>query len=209
MGRAGWGESLDKSPKPCLHTPVTAISTERRESAEAILRGGFLRSTALSEPAQKPSCGATTRAGNPCRHPVVLTSGFCPTHDADHHVSRLFGPGAQHTTGYQTPARPRTLQVLAAFAEQQMERIVQPYDQGLSATIVIRNKDGDILAEVDDWETRLKTAETLLDRTSGKPRQSVDTTIEAGESLAALLAPTPLERTDYERLPEGWEGTDG
>jgi hypothetical protein len=145
----------------------------------------------------------------PCRHPVVLPSGFCPTHDADHHVSRLFGAGPEHTTGYQLPSKPKTLAVLAELVEQQMEAIIAPYLAGLTAKVVIQTEDGAVLTDIEDWQTRLKTAETLLDRTSGKPKQAVDMQHDVGETLAELLAPTPLEAT-HTRLPEtGWEGTDG
>jgi hypothetical protein len=48
-----------------------------------------------------------------------------------------------------------------------------------------------------------------MDRAWGKPKQAVDMQHDVGETLAELLAPTPLEAT-HTRLPEtGWEGTDG
>lgn len=77
--------------------------------------------------------------------------------------------------------------MLVELVERQVEKVLSPFLAAL---------------ESDDLDLAMRGGRELMDRAWGKPRQAVDQTIEAGDSLAALLAPRPLESTDT-KLGEG------
>jgi hypothetical protein len=76
------------------------------------------------------------------------------------------------------------------MVERQIEKIAGVYFDSLDA---------------DEYAVRMQAARELLDRAYGKPKQAVDVQHDVGETLAELLAPTPLEAT-HTRLEEGTDG---
>lgn len=140
----------------------------------------------LTEIATRPECKATNRAGDPCRHPVVLPSGFCIVHDAEHHVAKRFGPGPEHTTGFQPRARVSTIDLVREILERQPETVLRPYLEALQS---------------DDPELAMRAGERLFDRGFGKPKQVSEVAHSGGITLEQLLVPTPLAKTNTP-LPE-------
>jgi truncated hemoglobin YjbI len=125
---------------------------------------------------------------------VVLPSGLCITHDAEHHVSKRFLAGPDHQPGPGGKKKPGAHDVLRELVERQVEKVLAPFIAALDS---------------DDLDLAMRAGRELMDRSWGKPKQAVDMQHDVGETLAELLAPTPLEAT-HTRLPEtGWEGTDG
>lgn len=84
--------------------------------------------------------------------------------------------------------------MLRELVERQVEKVLAPFIAALDS---------------DDLDLAMRAGRELMDRSWGKPKQAVDMQHDVGETLAELLAPTPLEAT-HTRLPEtGIEATDG
>src|SRR4051794_13559661 len=95
-------------------------------------------------------CAAVNRAGGPCRSPVVLASGYCPVHDADHELSRRFNAGPQHTVGPGRPRTPTTVQLIQELIARNPELVLGPLVDALNAV----GADGQ-----PDHETRMRAAD--------------------------------------------------
>jgi hypothetical protein len=88
---------------------------------------------ALTEIATKPECKSLNRAGTPCRNQAVLDSGYCIVHDAESALHKKFMAGPEHTTGYQTPPKPSTIEVIRELVERQAELLIRPYLEALQS----------------------------------------------------------------------------
>ena len=144
-------------------------------------------------------CSATTKAGNPCKNPVVLETGTCIAHAPREVVeSRGFG-GPQPGAG--RPRTPKVVEVIRERLEAQAEEYLKPVEDALKATrgVVVGDGAHARIEYVEDHATRLKAFRELMDRGFGKPTQYVDVTSREEESEIDREIRALLDQMD--RLP--------
>lgn len=131
------------------------------------------------------SCRATTKAGKPCRNPRILDDGYCIVHSPKSDVSRRFHAGPDHTISPGRPRLPTRTERMAAFVDDEFPGIVAAYYDGLRATQANWHNGELKRSDAPDLAFRQQTAERLLNRIDGTPKQSVDVTGRVDHTLLA------------------------
>jgi hypothetical protein len=121
----------------------------------------------------KPQCTATTKAGKPCKATARHDTGLCNAHSPKEiQESSGFG-GAQPGAG--RPRNPRSVDILRERIEENIDRWLQPLEDGLTADrgIVVGDGQHARVEYVADHGTRIKAHREGFDRAYGRPTQPV------------------------------------
>jgi hypothetical protein len=123
-----------------------------------------------------PRCGAQTKRGTPCSRPRIRGHETCLAHaPADVRRSRGFTPEAGRLGG--RPRNPRVVEVIKDRIEAQVDTVLAPLVEALSATTPTGHPDHPV---------RLRAAAELLDRAYGRPRQATEVSGPEGAPLLTL-----------------------
>lgn len=156
--------------------------------------------------AGKRGCTSLTRQGQLCNAQAVRDSGLCMGHQPKD-VQRQKGFGGPQAGAGRPPA-PRAVDVLRGRLEAQVDRVLAPFFDALDArmAMTVRKEDGSERVELlVDHNTRMRAASALLDRVYGRPRLTMDVSVEqrqlnvnvdldapgGREALATLLRQRP------------------
>ena len=149
-------------------------------TAEALSAGKIHAKTApLSR------CAATTKAGEPCPKAPMTGREMCLAH-ADEETRRAAG-FVPEAGAAGRPPKPRSIDVLREKVEGEIDLWLKPFYDALDAT--------DMLGGLDH-KTRLRAADSVLDRVYGKPTQRNELSGADGAALPAwLLLVAPSAQT--------------
>jgi hypothetical protein len=124
---------------------------------------------------KRKTCGAKTVRGTKCKSTAVLEDGRCMAHQPKEvQEERGFG-GSQPGSG--APRKPRAIEILREKVEADVDRVLAPLLEGLTAdkaVTVSGGKDAGWVEMVADAPTRIKAANDILDRVFGKAKQTTE-----------------------------------
>lgn len=148
-------------------------------------------------------CSATTKRGTRCKAKPLHDRDVCLAHaDADTRASARFTPESGRLGG--RPRKPRAIEILRERVERDVDRYLQPLEDGLTADrgLVVGDGEHARVEYVTDHGTRLKAAREVLDRVYGRPTQTHDVTTreevsEIDREIQTMLA--EMDRRDPRR----------
>jgi hypothetical protein len=144
----------------------------------------------------KRTCHAKTIKGKPCgANPlkpgtviegVAVTGKWCRQHDHDLPDSARIG-GA--TLGAGRKPRPRAVDVLKERIEQDIDKVLKPLWDALTAerAVVVGNGPQAFVENVTDHPTRITAVRELLDRGYGRSKQSSEVTVITEDALTQAI----------------------
>lgn len=137
----------------------------------------------------KRGCSGKTKAGKRCKSTSVRDNGFCFAHQPEEvRKSHGFG-GPQEGAG--RPRKPRAVDVLRERIENDIDRWLQPLEDGITAQRGIVVGDGPTahVEYVEDHPTQIKAHREAFDRAFGRPTQPTrdDTADNLDAEIAKLL----------------------
>lgn len=148
--------------------------------------------------AKRRSCTATTKAGKRCKASPLKGQDVCLAH-ADAETRESTGFIARNGKGGR-PRNPRAVDVLRERIEADIDKWLEPLEEGLTASrgLVVGDGSHARVEYVEDYGTRIKAHREAFDRAFGKPTQPTreETTGDAlDREIERLLG-------DVERLSE-------
>lgn len=164
----------------------------------------------------KRTCHAKTIKGKPCKanplkpgtiiESITVTGDWCRTHDPNLPDSaRIQGrqPGAGR------PRTPRAVDVLKERIEQDIDKVLKPLWDALTAerAVVVGNGPQAFVENVTDHPTRITAVRELLDRGYGRSKQSSEVTVITEDVLTQAI--TRLEAELAGNDPTGPEHSTG
>lgn len=129
---------------------------------------------------KKRTCSAKTKAGKPCRGPVMKGQKTCLAHaPAKLRESKGFRPDNGKAG---RPKNPRVVDVLRERIEERVDEVISVYLEAMKAdrTIVIGKGEDAVIEKEVDHAIRLRAVEALNDRAYGKPGQAFELTGKGG-----------------------------
>ena len=130
----------------------------------------------MSEIAKR--CAATTKNGNPCNGNPVLGGDYCLAHSDEKTRDSVGFGGAQPGAG--RPKNPKVVDMLRDAVEEQAELMLRTPFEAMAANRTVVARNGDIVGEEPDHQTRLRAWNDLLDRSYGRPGQHTEVSGPAG-----------------------------
>jgi hypothetical protein len=140
--------------------------------------------------ARKRRCKGKTKRGTRCKAWALQGTDRCSAHPpANDPLSPAFGSPEQASAAGKLggrPRNPRVVDVLRDKIEAEIETVIAPYFDALKGAMLHATYEGDVIvSEHPDLGARINAAEKLLDRTYGKPRQTIE---HAGPQEGAPIA---------------------
>lgn len=135
-------------------------------------------------------CDAITKKGKQCTRAALEGHATCLSHASKEvKESRGFG-GAQKGAG--RPKQPRVVDLLREKLDEHADQVLQVFVDAMTADrgVVVGNGPEAHVEYVPDHPTRIRAAESYLDRVVGKPRQAVEVTGAEGQPLIPPALPT-------------------
>jgi len=166
-------------PKPVSRWKEKYVYEANPEAGVALIRlkdtGEVISSRRL--------CKRKTKTGEACKSFAIGDTDTCIHHATDDEL-KSFGYSKE-----KIKRKPRLMLALDALVEDERDRIFGAYVNALDAT--------DFAGNVDH-RTRMQAADSLLDRTYGKPTSKQEITGADGDALTLLFTNDPGESTDTE-----------
>jgi hypothetical protein len=124
----------------------------------------------------KPKCTAKTKRGTRCKASPLKGTDRCSAHPLKPGSARYFGhPEQAREAGQQggRPRKPRAVDVLRERIEADIDRWLQPLEDGLTAQRAVVVGDGPTahLEFFEDIPTQIKAHREAFDRAFGRPTQ--------------------------------------
>lgn len=147
------------------------------------------------------TCTAKTKAGNRCKAAPLKDADRCLAH-ADAKTRESAGFVADNGKQGRKP-NPRPHDVLRQRVEADIDRWIEPYEQGLEATraVVVGTGPKARTEIVPDFSTRMAAADKVLDRVYGKPTQAHDVKVEESSELDRQIENLLAEMEDLDGEP--------
>ena len=122
----------------------------------------------------KRQCKATTKAGKRCKAKPQSDREVCLAHDEERRASTGFGGSENGRLGGR-PRSPKAIDVLRERIERDIDKWLDPLEQGLTAERALVVGDGPHarLELTPDIPTRMKAMQLAFDRAFGKPAQAI------------------------------------
>jgi hypothetical protein len=142
-------------------------------------------------------CTAKTKAGKRCKNTAVH-GDTCTSH-SPRNVREAVGFGGPQP-GSGRPRKPRAVDVLRQRIEEDIDRWLQPLEDGLTAQrgIVVGDGEHARVEYVEDHPTQIKAHREAFDRAFGRPTQPVaDVTESIDDEIRNMLA--EMDRRDPKR----------
>ena len=138
-------------------------------------------------------CTATTKAGDPCSAAPMTGRETCMAH-ADLETRKAVGFVAEAGAAGRPPKR-RAIDVLREKVENEIDLWLKPFSDALGATDMLGGPD---------HKTRMRAADSVLDRVYGKPTQRNELSGADGAALPTwllLVAPSAQTRDRADSVP--------
>ena len=131
-------------------------------------------------------CSAKTKAGKRCKANARYDSGYCNAHSPKELQERSGFGGAQPGAG--RPRTPKAIDALRERIEKDIDRWLQPLEDGLTADrgVVVGDGENARVEFFADHPTRMKAMQLAFDRAFGKPAQAIKHSTEESEVDAEI-----------------------
>lgn len=152
---------------------------------------------------EKRRCKATTRAGEPCRSTSLWDNGLCFGHQpAEVKAKHGFSPENGKRGG--RPRKPTLIEVWREQVEKDYEKVLAVFREGLEAerALVVGNGPTAHLETAPDIPTRIKAAESYVDRVYGKPTQTTELSGPGGKPIEHDVVELPKEEDFHRQVAE-------
>jgi hypothetical protein len=147
----------------------------------------------------KRTCKGTNSQGKPCKAAPLTDSDYCLAHaDEKTRVSTGFG-----APGNGRPRKPRAVDVLRERIEANIDRVLDPLWDALTAdrAMVVGNGPTAHVELASDHPTRIAAARELLDRAYGRTRQSSEVTVITEDMIDQAIRRMEAELAELEHAP--------
>lgn len=137
----------------------------------------------------KRQCKGKTKAGKRCKAAPLTDGDYCAAHDPLQPAETRFGSSEQAAVagakGGAAGRHPRAVDVIRERMEADIELVLGPLFEALEADrgIVVGAGENAVLEHVADWDARLRAIKEILDRSYGRPKQSLEHSGRGGEPI--------------------------